>query len=131
MSIKTNYNEFKLCASFKGDKVAPWGNNTNRHIVTVFSNDTGRKTSFDYWSPEIKTEDDILEGFYCFCSDALAGTYTFEGFCDMYGYDYDSRNAEKIYKLCKNAFNKFWRLTGYSADMLCDLVNNLSDKVNN
>ena len=131
MSIKANYNEFKLNATFKGDKVAPWGNNTNRHIITVFNTETGKKTNFDFWSQEIKNENEVIEGFYCFCSDALAGTYTFEGFCDMYGYNYDSRNAEKIWKLCKKSFNKFWRLTGYSADMLCDLVNHLSDEVNN
>jgi hypothetical protein len=34
---------------------------------------------------------------YCLCTDARAPEVTFEEFCGEFGYDVDSRKAEKIY----------------------------------
>ena len=68
-----------------------------------------------------------LVSFYCFVSDALSGTYSFENFCAEFGYDTDSRTAEKTWKACKRSFDKFWNLTGYSLDMMYDFINELSE----
>lgn len=40
------------------------------------------------------------EVLYCLLNDAEATHYTFEEWCDVFGYDSDSRKAEKIYNNC-------------------------------
>lgn len=130
--MTTNYNEFKITANYTGNKVAPWNEfNSNHHKVTVYDSDTKRHTSFDFWAsiahPVLDTEYDVLNAFYCFLSDAISGTLSFESFCSEFGYDTDSRSAERIWKTCKHGTEKFFRMSGYSLDMLYDLVNNLSD----
>lgn len=44
------------------------------------------------------TAADVLS---CIVSDARAGDMTFEEFCEEFGYDSDSRKAEKVYAACK------------------------------
>ena len=49
---------------------------------------------------------------------------TFENFCDEYGYDTDSRKAERIYKGCVKEYNAVVRLFGDSGecyDELCEI----------
>ena len=49
---------------------------------------------------------------------------TFENFCDEYGYDTDSRKAERIYKGCVKEYNAIVRLFGDSGDCydeLCEI----------
>lgn len=49
---------------------------------------------------------------------------TFENFCDEYGYDTDSRSAERIYKGCVKEYNAVARLFGDSGecyDELCEI----------
>lgn len=130
--MKTNYNEFTISAKFTGKKAADWdGKNFNHSLVTVKNNDNGKKTTFDFWGsrvePELKTENDVLYAFYCFLSDAVAGLDGFDGFCGNFGYDADSRRAEKTWKLCRRAWEKFSNLTNYSADMTCGLLEQLQE----
>lgn len=128
----TTYKNFKISAEFDGKKVASWDANNDRHNkVTVKNLDNGKRTSFDFWgsvvNPRVESEYDLLNAFYCFVSDALAGVDSFENFCSDFGYDIDSRNAEKIWRACKRSTNKIFNLTGYSVDMLYDLVNDLQE----
>lgn len=128
----TTYREFKISAKFDGKKVASWDANNDRHNkVTVKNLNNGKRTSFDFWgsvkNPRVESEYDLLNAFYCFVSDALAGVDSFENFCSEFGYDTDSRNAEKIWRACKRSTNKFFNLTGYSLDMVYDLVNDLQE----
>lgn len=128
----TTYREFKISAEFDGKKVASWDANNDRHNkVTVKNLDNGKRTSFDFWgsvvNPRVESEYELLNAFYCFVSDALAGVDSFENFCSEFGYDTDSRNAEKIWRACKRSTNKIFNLTGYSLDMLYDLVNDLQE----
>lgn len=128
----TTYREFKISAKFDGKKVASWDANNDRHNkVTVKNLNNGKRTSFDFWgsvkNPRVESEYDLLNAFYCFVSDALAGVDSFENFCSEFGYDTDSRNAEKIWRACKRSTNKIFNLTGYSLDMLYDLVDDLQE----
>lgn len=55
------------------------------------------------------TAADVL---YCLCSDARAGELDFEDFCSEFGYDTDSRKAEKIWKACTDTAPKVRQLLG-------------------
>ena len=130
--MKTNYKEFTISAEFDGKKVAPWDNMNDRHSrVTVKNNETGKKTSFDFWGsirePRLETDYDLLNAFYCFVSDGLSAVNGFENFCSEFGYDTDSRRAEKIFKACKRSEEKLFRVTGYSVDMMYDFINELQE----
>jgi len=129
--MKRNYKEFKLTSVFKGDKA--WSadekqQNYNNHVVTVSNTETKQKASFEFWgsivNPEIKTESELLNAFYCFVEDALSGKMDFSEFCSEFGYDEDSRKAEKTWKACKRSTVKFDRL--YSGDIY-DFVNELQE----
>ncbi len=65
---------------------------------------------------------------YCFLSDAHSGDSTFEWFCDEFGYDIDSRSAEKMYKACVRAAKKAYRLGIEEENQMCDLLNELNEK---
>lgn len=128
--MKTTFKNFKLSSSYACEKSSPWGADAERHNrITIINTDNGKKTSFDFWesanNPEIKTEKALLGAFECFLSDATSGDYA--RLCDFakdFGYDWEHfEEAQRAYKGCKNALNKFLKLTGYSMDMLYDLYN--------
>ena len=113
---------FKLSAEYTGNKKADWGNgqeNWNHHKVTVKNTETGKQTSFDFWAsianPEVKSRKDLIGAFECFVGDAVAGMNDFNNFCSEFGYDEDSRRAEKIYKACQKATEKLQRI--YNGDI--------------
>ena len=132
--MKTNYKEFTISAEFDGKKVSPWDkNNFNHYVVKVKNNDNGKKTSFDFWTGDrfgknyFNSDYELLDAFYLFCSDGLAAVDGFENFCSEFGYDTDSRRAEKIFKACKRSKEKLFRVTGYSVDMMYDFINELQE----
>jgi len=49
---------------------------------------------------------------YSLMSDGRAGELSFEEFCSEFGYDADSRRAEKIWKECKKIAPKIRKLLG-------------------
>lgn len=120
--MKTTFKNFSITSTFKGDKVAPWSDkqqNYNNHTITVTNTETKQKISFEFWGsivkPEIKTEDELLNAFYCFVSDAVSGISSFENFCGEFGYDEDSRTAEKTWKACKKSLEKLNKI--YNGDI--------------
>ena len=130
--METTFKNFKINAEYTGSKKADWGNdapeNWNHHNVTVTNTETENEIEFDFWAsiakPELESEYDILNAFYCFISDAISGTYTFEEFCSEFGYDEDSRRAEKIWKECKKSYGKL--ISIFDGDIY-DLVNELQE----
>ncbi len=113
---------FKLSAKYTGSKKADWGNgheNWNHHKITVKNTETGKQTSFDFWAsianPEVRSREDLIGAFECFVGDAVAGMNDFNDFCSEFGYDEDSRRAEKIYKACQKATEKLQRI--YNGDV--------------
>lgn len=115
-------------SDFKGDKL--WKNsnsrqeNWNNHLVTVTHNK--KRLSFDFWgsvmNPENKTEQEVVFAFYCFLSDSCAGNGTFENFCSEFGYDQDSRTAERIHKQCISSNQKFNRVFDCDLYELCNEI---------
>lgn len=130
--MKATYKQFEIKTFFRGDK--QWNcdsRNYNNHIVTVKNTETGKATRFEFWGsimrPKFESEYDVLNAFYCFVSDALSGLESFENFCREFGYDTDSRKAEKVHKACKRAYSKFERISGFSESEMYDFINELSE----
>jgi len=116
-------------SEFLGDKCSNWGDNYNNHKVKVTN---GKKSfSFDFWgsisSPEISSDDENIFAFYCALSDGLAANDSFENFCSEFGYNSDSRKAEKIYKECEKTLRKIERV--FSCD-LYNLINEIQETYN-
>lgn len=112
---KATFKQFEIKASYKGNKKAEWSqDNFNNHMVTVTNLETKEKIRFEFWAsiayPVLKTEYDILNAFYCFVSDAVSGNYSFEQFCSEFGYDTDSRQAEKIYRKCIKQYDRLSKI---------------------
>lgn len=58
----------------------------------------------------------VADVVYCLCSDARAGELDFDDFCSEFGYDSDSRKAERIWQACKDACIKARVLFGADFD---------------
>lgn len=105
-------------SKFIGNKAANWDSkagiktNYNNHKVTVSCN--GKRTSFDFWGslndPQIKTDSENMFALYCFLSDSISGKESFEDFCSEFGYDEDSRSAERTHRACEKSCDKAERL---------------------
>lgn len=104
----------------------------NQFRITV-QKDKVRRT-FNYYGSQHDYEQgkieldrtDLKDCLYSFFSDALAGMQNFEDFCSEFGYNTDSRKAEKIYKLCQKSTQKALDL-GLIENDLVDLVNILNN----
>ena len=103
--------------------------NWNNHKITILHN--GKKTTFQFWGsiqkPEITTDEENIFALYCFLRDSEAASNSFKDFCNEFGYDEDSRRAEKIYKSCEKSLKKFNRI--FNCD-LYDLLNELQGTYN-
>lgn len=125
--------QITINSEYKGDKIAPWSTgmrgNDARHIVSVTNG--GKRFSFDFWGsiakPEVKTKEENIFAFYCALSDAISAKESFESFCSEFGYDIDSRKAEKIYKACEKTLSKVERV--FTCDIY-DLINEIQEKYN-
>ena len=99
------------------------------HLTTENGSD-----SFDYYgsafdagnNKKILPDDDLLNALECIISDAISGTYSFEEFCDEFGYDEDSRSAERIHKACIDTLNRVNTL-GISENDLYEIVNDINE----
>lgn len=130
--MTTTYKNFKISAEFDDLKVCNWDEYNDRHNkVTIKNLENGKRTSFDFWgsimNPSLETDYELLNAFYCFVSDAVSGLDSFCDFCRNFGYDEDSRRAEKAWKACKKSLEKFERVSGFSIDEIYDFVNELSE----
>ena len=119
----------EIDSTFKGDKKANWSGgqeNWNNHKVTVKYK--GKKFAFDFWSsmasPKMKEDSDNINAFYCSLSDAISAKESFSDFCSNFGYDEDSRTAERIYKACEKTLVKVEKV--FECD-LYDLVNEIQE----
>jgi hypothetical protein len=97
-------------------------------MITVTNTETGNKATFEFWAsvahPQLNREYDILNAFYCFVTDAVSGSYSFDDFCSEFGYDTDSKSADKIHKKCKKSLEKLQKI--YDGDIY-DLANDLQE----
>jgi hypothetical protein len=80
-----------------------------RQMTVAFSTGSG-------WHRDPEASD-VLE---CLASDAagIENARSFEDWASEYGYDEDSRTAERIYKACERAATKLHRFLGDAYDVL-------------
>ena len=73
------------------------------------------------------SDDDLKCALESILNDGLSGLMTFEEFCDEYGYDEDSRSAERIHKACIESMNKLEFLGIEESDMY-RIINELNNE---
>ena len=67
------------------------------------------------------SDGELLSTLECFLSDAVAANDSFEGFCSNFGYDTDSRSAERVYKACQKSLKKAERIFADVTDTFNEL----------
>lgn len=70
------------------------------------------------------SERDMRFALGCIISDALSGLMSFDEFCGEFGYDEDSRRAERIHKKCIETSEKIQKL-GINEDDMYRISNDL------
>lgn len=92
------------------------GNTEMDKWEVVFSNVYGCAHSFDYFTGKgfrkfyAPVKPHIAGVLYSLINDSEAMQYTFEEWADCYGYDTDSRKAEKIYYACRENGEKLSKI---------------------
>ena len=139
--MKTIYNfkKYSVTAKLKAEGVQfPFDTKGsyrhNKFSVSVKNTSTGKRISFDFYGSENDyingivelSEGDLKQAFYCLISDSLSAVNDFEEFCSEFGYDEDSRTAERVYKGCQKQYDKAMRLVEAESE-LYDLINELND----
>lgn len=108
----------------------------NQFNISITNTDTKKRISFKYYGSiadynngidYIKEEEHVFV-LYCFISDAHSGYLTFDDFCGEFGYDIDSRSAEKTHKACIKSMYKAYKLDIDTEDNLRNLLNELNEK---
>ena len=99
------------------------------HLSTESGSD-----SFDFYgsafnagkNKTVMNDDDLKNALECIISDALSGIYSFEEFCSEFGYDEDSRRADRAHKACEDTYNRIVAL-GISEDEMYAIVNDINE----
>lgn len=76
----------------------------------------GRSLTTSFKTGMAISEPDVPSVVSSLCSDALAGEQSFSDFCSDFGYDEDSRKAEKIWKACRAVSPRVRRFLSVSFD---------------
>ena len=131
------YKNFKISAKLQGAEInKAWNDKEprNKYFVYVTNTESGQKTRFTFWDSAnnaragvILDNGELLSAFYCFVSDACSGLYSFSDFCNEFGYDEDSRSAERIFKACQRAYKSFSRVSGLDDSSIYDFINELQE----
>lgn len=81
----------------------------------------GRRLTVPFYTGPLAGEprdaESVLE---CLLSDAQAGEQDFEDFCSDFGYDSDSRRAEKIWRACRKIAPRLRQFLGDEYDAFMD-----------
>ena len=139
MKITLENNALEIKSKFKEEiQGFPFDkNDKNYHncfTITVKNLDTNKSARFKFYGSandwrEQKTTiegQDLIFALYCLLSDAHSAFENFSGFCSSFGYDEDSRTAERIYKACEKSRFQVERL-GFDESALCNSLNFLSE----
>ena len=133
-TITLNGKQIRIIGRYAGRRVSNWGGSENQHhVITVYVGETF--VQFDYWAskanPRITTEQELLDAFNCFISDAISGEYDFSEFCDEFCYDKYNEEGDiheehrKIHLACVALLNKYNEL---DLGDIYDLANELREK---
>lgn len=108
--------ESKYGARMARDKQTDWQRDANGYTVTLKYK--GRQYTLDFWQGSAITHDPTSEGVLeCLLSDANGGEMTFDDFCGEFGYDNDSRTAERVWKQCGTVREELQRMLGDDFDL--------------
>ncbi len=106
----------------------------NQFAVTVSVDEQKGRTFLYYEShkdymagKEEMADKDMKYAFRSIIEDAISGQMDFDDFCSEYGYDEDSRRAERVWNECKKSLNKVESM-GISGDELYEIINQLSEQ---
>ena len=107
--------------------------NYHGHFKITLTTESG-SDSFDFYGSAFDagknktemTDDDLMSALECIISDALTGIYSFEEFCSEFGYDEDSRSAERMHKACEDTYNRIVAI-GISEDEMYEIVNDINE----
>ena len=106
----------KYGARLDRDKQSDWQRNANGYTVRLMYK--GRQYTIDFWQGTGITEDPTAAGVLdCLLSDANGGEMTVDEFCGEFGYDNDSRTAERTWKQCGKVREELQRLLGDDFDL--------------
>ena len=101
---------FDWGAKLDYDKQDKWQREANGYHCTLRYK--GRQYSFDFWQGQGIASDPTAEGVLeCLLSDSTVSD-DFADFCNEFGYDSDSRKAEKTHKACLKVGENTRRLLG-------------------
>lgn len=110
-STEIDYNDKQIfiTSQYLGNK--EWhAQRQNYHNHTLIVSFQENHIPFEFWGslaqPEIQTDDQNISAFYCFLSDAVAGDMDFNEFCNTFGYDIDTPEAENVWNACYEATQK-------------------------
>ena len=112
-SLKSLCNSIRMKVEFS-DKECPWEKQvpgTNSWKVTLYRK--GKQMTVDFYTgPALGEPREAHEIMDCLLSDAQSGEMSFSEFCREFGYDEDSRRAERIHKECEKSAEKTRRFLG-------------------
>lgn len=72
----------------------------------------GRRMTIPYFTGMAIDKPKLDDVLYSLLLDSTAIEYSFDEWCGEFGYDTDSRKAEKLYKECLKVSEKFHKLLG-------------------
>ena len=112
-AIQEQFPQFKITTTFI-EKVKSEYGYANKYKVTIRNGKKHFSTTFtdsiNNTQKGIKSDD--IDIIYCIVADAQCVQWnnSFEDFCSEFGYDTDSRSAERIYNACEKTYNNIQRL---------------------
>lgn len=134
----TKFENFRISADWIGEKAPNWDGkqDESRRIChnRIWISCNNVTVSFDFWESLTKqvTEKpvDLLGAFRCMLSDAESylSARDFADFCAEFGYNEDSRNAERIFRACGIMRRRCNRL-GISDDEISCLRERIEDYI--
>ena len=127
--IKKHFPQFKIRDTFIGTECkknnfrGTYGDR-NQYKVTIYNGAHKFSTTFtdSIYNTQNGKKSSHFDMLYCIVSDMQCVQYndTFEDFASEFGYDEDSRSAEKIYKACLKTKDNLERLFGNDG---CEILN--------
>lgn len=133
--MKAIYKQFEITYKFCDVVTGVWKDDNiehNHYEIIIKNTKLNKEASFnfygshhDYLNNKIElTEYDLLNAFHNIVSEAHEGYfYDFREFCSSFGYDEDSREAERIYKACGKQYDKLSKIGLIDEDDYINIIN--------
>lgn len=101
------------CRAVYADEPAPAGFPEGSTAWAVTLRRAGRRLTVPFYQgPAVCEEPDAAGVLSCLLLDASSVDQDFESWCGDYGYDPDSRRAEKLYRACQSIRTKLEKFLG-------------------